>query len=345
MAERLLTAQPPIEDQSSFLQGLSRGFETSQIFMTAQEMGVFNYLAEEKTAEEVAGNLSITPWTAAKLLDVLTAMDLLKKSCETYVVQPTLKPFLVESEPYYARYLNFARESRKTWMDLPNLLKKGSTKKEGTHKHDYDRASIEWIARGCLLGRLQSTLKIVCGLPEFPAARRLIDFGGGHGLFGIGMAQENPDLEVVIFDQPGITGVTEDFIREYGMEGRVKTFTGNYLTDDAGTGYDIAFEACSFGGTPDEAVDFYSNVARSLREGGLFVSQTFTLDNDRRRPLSSLVWDLKESLTGEGHMNMKTNRELFSLFEKAGLKGEQVIEIPGLAMPMRIVTARKPEKP
>ncbi|WP_062397434.1 methyltransferase [Methanogenium cariaci] len=264
---------------------------------------------------------------------------------DAYVVKPTLKPFLVEGEPYYARYLTFTRESRDQWMDLPNLLKNGSGKKTGTHKHDYDRASIEWIARGCLLGRLQSTLQTVCALPEFPAARHLIDFGGGHGLFGIGMAQENPDLEVKIFDQPGITEVTEDFIRDYGIEDRVTTITGDYLTDDPGTGYDIAFEACSFGGNPEEAIKFYKKVFGCLNEGGLFVTQTFTLDDDRTQPLSSLIWDLKESLTGDGHMNMKTNAELFTLFEEAGLRGgEQVITIPGLSMPMRIVTARKPVK-
>jgi len=67
--------------------------------------------------------------------------------------------------------------------------------------------SIDWIAKGTMLGRLQATLKTVKEIPEFEASRKLIDLGGGHGLFGIGFAQENPDLEVVIFDQPGERGV------------------------------------------------------------------------------------------------------------------------------------------
>ncbi|WP_220680662.1 methyltransferase [Methanofollis formosanus] len=343
MKERLATFKPPIEDHSHFLREICGGFETSQIFMTSHEMGVFNHLAEKKTADAVANELSITPRATAKLLDILAAMEVLDKTGNEYVVKPTLKPFLVEGEPYYARYLNFNRESRKIWMDLPDLLKNGSAEKTGTHKHDYGREDIEWIARGCMLGRLQSTLKIVCGLPEFRSARRLIDFGGGHGLFGIAMAQENPDLEVFIFDQPGITEVTEDFIKKYDLEDRVSTITGDYLVDDPGDDYDIAFEACSFGGTPDEALKFYSNVSDCLKKGGLFVSQTFTIDDDRTQPLSSLIWDLKESLTGEGHMNMKTNSELFSLFEKAGLQGENVFTMSEMSMPMRIVTARKPE--
>jgi len=341
--ERLSTFTPPIEDRSSFLRDICGGFETSQIFMTAHEMGIFNQLAEKKTADVLASELSTVPWITAKLLDVLVAMELLDKTDDGYIVKPTIKPFLVEGEPYYARYLGFSREARNTWMELPELLKNGSAKKTGTHKHDYDRESIEWIARGCMLGRLQTTLKTVCALPEFRSARRLIDFGGGHGLFGIGMAQENPDLEVVIFDQPGVTDVARDFIRKYELEDRVSTLTGNYLTDDPGTGYDIAFEACSFGGTPDEALKFYSNVNHCLKKGGIFVSQTFTMDDNRTEPLSSLIWDLKESLTGEGHMNMKTNSELFSILEKAGLHGEQVIKTPEISMPMRVVTARRPE--
>ncbi|WP_062397436.1 hypothetical protein [Methanogenium cariaci] len=39
MTKRLATHEPPIEDCSSFLRDICTGFETSQIFMTAHEMG------------------------------------------------------------------------------------------------------------------------------------------------------------------------------------------------------------------------------------------------------------------------------------------------------------------
>ncbi|MBE9592648.1 MAG: hypothetical protein IMF19_04135, partial [Proteobacteria bacterium] len=182
----------------------------------------------------------------------------------------------------------------------------------------------------------------VSKLPEFLNAKRLIDLGGGHGLFGIGFAQENPQLEVVVFDQPGVTDITQEYINEYGMQDRVKTMTGDYTKDDIGSNYDIAFEACSFGGNVDEAKSFYQRVCNALNDKGLFITQTFTINDDRTAPLSSLIWDLKEQMTGHSHMHIRTNGELFDIFEKVGLAGERVIDMSeSSTMPMRTIIARK----
>lgn len=100
MTKRLATHEPPIEDCSSFLRDICTGFETSQIFMTAHEMGgVFNQLAEEQTADTVAEALSMIPWVTAKLLDVLAAMDLLDKHGDAYVVNPRSNPSLSRGSP------------------------------------------------------------------------------------------------------------------------------------------------------------------------------------------------------------------------------------------------------
>jgi len=72
----------------------------------------------------------------------------------------------------------------------------------------YTRESLEWICKDCARGRLQKTLELVCASSEFKSARRLIDLGGGgDGLFAIGFAQESPNLEVIVYDQPEIIGI------------------------------------------------------------------------------------------------------------------------------------------
>lgn len=339
---RLAETKPPLEDQSRRLWDLVAGFETGQIFLTAFELGIFNLLKEAKTAEKIAGELKTHPKATEKLLDVLVSIGALDRKGSLYLTAPNMSPFLVEGEPYFARYLKFSLESREKLLNLKAALKEGPAAEGEKHEHQYDRESIDWIARGTMLGRLQTTLKLVREIPEFKSARKLIDLGGGHGLFGIGFAQENPHLEVVIFDQPGVAEIASDYIERYGVGERVKAMSGDYTKDDIGSGYDIAFEACSFGGNADQARLFYENVARSLKDGGLFISQTFTIDDDRRSPLRNLVWDLKEQISSDGHMHLKTNSEIFGALEEAGLKGEKVIEMSeDLSMPMRLVVARK----
>ncbi|KQC16256.1 MAG: hypothetical protein APR56_00435 [Methanosaeta sp. SDB] len=340
--ERLTEAKPPLEDQSRRLWDLVAGFETGQIFLTAFELGVFNLLKEPKTAKQISEELETHPKATEKLLDVLVSIGTLNRIDGLYLTAPNMAPFLIEGELYFARYLKFGLESREKLLNLKAALKEGPKVEGEKHKHQYDRVSIDWIARGTMLGRLQATLKLVRDLPEFKSARKLIDLGGGHGLFGIGFAQENPHLEVVIFDQPGVAEIASDYIERYGAGERVKAMSGDYTKDDIGSGYDIAFEACSFGGNADQARSFYENVARSLNDGGLFISQTFTIDDDRRSPLRNLIWDLKEQISNDGHMHLKTNSEIFRMLREAGLEGEKVIDMSqDLSMPMRLVVARK----
>lgn len=340
--KRLAEMNPPLEDQSRRLWDLVAGFETGQIFLAAFELGVFNLLKEPKTSKKISEELNTHPTVTEKLLDVLVSIGTLDRIDGLYLTAPNMAPFLIEGEPYLARYLKFSLESREKLINLKAALKEGPAIEGEKHEHHYDRESIDWIARGTMLGRLQATIKLIRDLPEFKSARKLIDLGGGHGLFGIGFAQENPQMEVVIFDQPGVAEIASEYIDRYGVGDRVKTMSGDYTKDDIGSGYDIAFEACSFGGNAEQAKLFYENVARSLKDGGLFISQTFTIDDDRRAPLRNLVWDLKEQISNDGHMHLKTNSEIFRALGEAGLEGEKVIDMSSdLSMPMRLVIARK----
>lgn len=155
--------------------------------------------------------------------------------------------------------------------------------------------------KDCARGRLQKTLELVCALPEFKSARRLIDLGGGgDGLFAIGFAQESPNLEVIVYDQPeiiGIIGLACNYIEKYSIQDRVRVLSGDYVQEDIGIGYDIVFEALSLEGGKRGAKILYQMVADILNPGGLFITQLFTLDDSETSPLSTLALDLKEKIT------------------------------------------------
>ena len=343
--ERLIYAKPPVEDRAKYLMEIANGFERGQIFLTALELEVFTRLQKFQTAKALSSEINTHPDLTMRFLDVLAALGLLDKDGDNYRTVPNIAPFVVEDSPYAARYLKFGIKSRKTWMRLREILENGPTGEAEDHKHNYDQKCIDWMARGTMLGRLQATVKQVREFPEFAGARKLIDLGGGHGLFGIGFAQENPKLSVVIFDKPEVTSMTREYIDRYGVGDRVKTMSGDYTKDDIGSGYDIAFEACSFGGSDDDQKSFYRQVWRALKDEGMFIRLTFTLNDERTEPLSSLIWDLREHMTGHGHMHMRTNSELFKILGEAGLVGERVIDMaPWCSMPMRMVISRKKDK-
>lgn len=340
--DKLINLNPQTENFEQFLREIAMGFERSQIFLTAFELKIFTKLKRPETSKNLIREMGLHPEITARFLDVLTAMKLLCKKGEHYQTAPELIPFLVEGEPYFSLYVESVCKEREIWINMKKTLVEGIISNKEKERFAYTQESLEWTAKDCERGRLQKTLKLVCALPEFKTARRLIDLGGGHGLFAIGFAQENPNLEVIVYDQPEITGLASEYIERYGVQDRVKVLSGDYLQEDFGTGYDIVFEALSLEGGEEEAKILYQKVADSLNPRGMFITQLFTLDDFETSPLSTLILDLKEKITGNRQMHLMTNKKLFDLFENVGLIGEQIFEVPmGTNLHIRMAIARR----
>lgn len=342
--EKLVDIKPFQEDKSFFLRDLTANFKKGQVFQTALELDIFAKLKTPKTLKAISREIGTDAGLTGRFLDVLVSLDLLTKKNGAYATQTDLYPFLAAGEPYFSKQLLLSKEEQLNWLDLKGILKHGPVVREKPdYQYFYDRESIELIARNSLLGRLQKILKIIIELPEFQASKRLIDLGGGHGLFGIGLAQENQDLEVVIFDRPGIVDLSTEFINKYRMEKRIKVIAGNYITDDLGTGYDIALEILSFEGNLDQAREFFRNVGKALKSEGLFIIQAFHIEADRTGPLLPLLHDLYKKMAGR-NMYMMDRSEIKRALEASGFKEENVIIFPEEFSSQLIIAKKKKDQ-
>jgi SAM-dependent methyltransferase len=143
------------------------------------------------------------------------------------------------------------------------------------------------MAEYCQCGLLQRVTGLVAGQPEFPAARRLLDIGGGHGLYSIALTEKNPGLEATVFDLPMVTDATGDFIRKHRAE-RVHVHPGDFFKDPLGTGYDIVFSSSNPGGKVPELIP---KIASALKKGGLFINKQ-DLDEGQVDPWLNLEWSM-----------------------------------------------------
>ena len=73
-----------------------------------------------------------------------------------------------------------------------------------------------------------------------PTAKRLIDLGGGHGLYSIGFCRKHPNLSACVFDWPSAREIASETIQSEGMLERVTFQEGDLWMDDYGSGYDVA---------------------------------------------------------------------------------------------------------
>jgi hypothetical protein len=343
--DRLIHIKPPLENRLEHLKEWVTGFETGHIFLTALDLDIFSRLTTPLSADELALACGLHGDLTQRFLNVLVGMNLLYKKDHRYGLMPETAPFLVKDSPYFARYLKPDEKNLSVFMRLKERLKQGPLDEISSKKNQnppFDRDSMDWMARVSLLGRLQTTVKQVTSLPEFPRAKKLIDLGGGHGLFGIAFAQENPNLHVRIFDKPEVIPAAEDYIRRYAAADRVSAMAGDYTRDDFGKGYDIIFEACAFDCNALMMQALLRKISSSLRENGLFIRLTFTLGNDGKGPIEPLLWDLKNHLVSDPPWTLMTDEEIFRQLSGAGLKGEQIIDLSESASgPFRLIISRK----
>ena len=134
---------------------------------------------------------------------------------------------------------------------------------------DEDPARWETAQRG-FRAAATVTLDEVATKIDVPAdARRLLDVGGGHGLYAVELCYRRPDLAATVFDHPEALAVAREEAAAVGLGDRVRTRGGDYWVDDLGEGYDVAllFNVIhAHDGA--EIVELFGRVADALVPGG-----------------------------------------------------------------------------
>ena len=270
----------------TFLDNALTGLRQYHAVMAALDLGMFEIFREPKTGPVCARALGCRPEIVTLLCDGLVTLGLLEKTGEHYHDSGITLACLVGDAPYpQHRAIAFQRKLADFWADLPRIAKEGPVTCDRARM--FRDVIIPSMAENCRCGLLQQVTACVAAVPEFNSARRMLDLGGGHGLYSIAFCQKNPALHAVVFDLPPVTDATRDFIGRY-RAGRVSVLPGDFFKDPIGSGYDIIFSSSNPGGKVPELIP---KIADALNPGGLFINKQGR-DDARSDPLLSLEWNL-----------------------------------------------------
>jgi 2-polyprenyl-3-methyl-5-hydroxy-6-metoxy-1,4-benzoquinol methylase len=164
----------------------------------------------------------------------------------------------------------------------------------------------------------------------------VLDIAAGHGIFGITLAQRNPQAEVVAVDWPRVLTVATENAVALGVAARHSTVPGDAFTVDWGAGYDVAL-VTNFLHHFDvpTCTAFLRKVHASLNEGGRMVILEFVPNEDRVSPSFPAAFALAmlaETAGGDAY----TMAELTSMSEAAGFHGVTRHDLPG---PQSVIVA------
>ncbi|MCL4549332.1 MAG: methyltransferase [Bacteroidetes bacterium] len=148
----------------------------------------------------------------------------------------------------------------------------------------------------------------------------MLDVGGGSGTFAMEFIKQNPQLTATVFDLPGIIPITEKYVAQENLTGKVNFLSGDYLEDDFGNDYDLIFlSAIVHINSYEENSQLIQKCYNALNKGGQIIIKDWVMNDDRTEPAGGAFFALN-MLVGTRSGDTYTESEMKEWMEKTGIK-------------------------
>ena len=278
---------PPLTADA--LTAMARGFRQSRVLLTGFELDVFTLIADgADTAPAVATLAGTDARATERLLNALVAIGLLEKEDGRFRNAAVAARHLVRGTNGYLAGLGHSAQLFPRWATLTEAVRAG-TRIVDTERAPFD--SEAFIA--AMHHRAAKTADAVIAPIGLDGVRRVIDIGGGSGVFAMAFCRAREDIRAVVLDLPHVVPITRRYIAESGFASRIEAVAGDYLTDDLGSGFDLAFlSAIVHSNGAAENRDLLKRTVAALRPGGRVVIQDWLMDDDRIEPAEGTFFAL-----------------------------------------------------
>jgi hypothetical protein len=219
---------------------LGLGFWASRTLLSAVDLQLFTLLARgPMTGEAIARHANLHARSARDFLDALVALKMLNRNGEVYSNTPEADRFLDREKPTYVGGLLEMASTRlyDSWGHLTDALRNGklvggvNAATDGTFDTFYSDPD-----------RLKTFLKAMTGLSlpvaealagKFPWQdyRTFYDVGCAQGAVPVTLAQAHGHLTGGGWDLPPVRPIFEDYVRTFGLDGRLAFRVGDFFKD------------------------------------------------------------------------------------------------------------------
>jgi demethylspheroidene O-methyltransferase len=230
---------------------LCAGFVYSQVLFACVRLRLLEILAEgPQTAAVLAGRLALPVDGLARLLGAAAALGLVERHARSRFGLGPLGAALLGNPGVAAMVAHHDR----LYADLadPVGLLRGERRETALGGYwPYAAADrpggLGADAVGPYSALMAASQPLVAGhildAYDFSRHRRLLDVGGGEGVFLAAVAERVPRLELVLFDLPAVAAAARErwarHDRAAGLEGRVAAVGGDFLSEPLPQGADV----------------------------------------------------------------------------------------------------------
>lgn len=245
------------------------GAQAFQAVVAAHGLGIFEALADGPlSAAEVATRIWANERGTALLLEALEAVGYVEKRASGWVVTAMAARWLPSLRGGLGFFETLVERSR----DLEDSIRRGGPAIGAREWLDGRPGGWREFQEGMIAMALMVGDEVARKVKLPSTARRLLDVGGGHGLYGIKLCRRHPRLQATVFDLPQALDLARETIAAERMGDRVSVQAGDFWQDDLGRDYDAALLFnIVHGSRPDANLELLHKVAASLKQGGRVV--------------------------------------------------------------------------
>jgi ubiquinone/menaquinone biosynthesis C-methylase UbiE len=153
------------------------------------------------------------------------------------------------------------------------------------------------------------------------------------------MAQKSPQVRVTAVDWAGMIPTTKRITQKFGVRDRFDFIEGDLLEANFGSGYDVATLGHILHSEGEQrSRQLLKKTFRALKSGGTIAIAEWLVNDDRTKPLPSLMFSVQMLVNTEKGDTFSFN-EIKKWLEDAGFKKVRKLEAPG---PSPLILATKP---
>jgi 2-polyprenyl-3-methyl-5-hydroxy-6-metoxy-1,4-benzoquinol methylase len=300
------------------IRALANSFQQSRILLSAVELDLFTVLDRHMlTSTEVAKQINADERATDRLMNALVALGFVRKVKNKFYNIEHASQYLVKGKPEFMGGLFHSIGLWDTWGNLTETVQAG---KSVSKKHP-SNSRIDWLESfiGAMHYKGIKEAKLTSMMLDLTDVNRMLDVGGGSGVFSMEFIKKKPNIQAVVFDLPEVIPITQRYVEDENMSSKFSFIGGNYLEDNFIGEYDLIFlSAIVHINSFDENKKLIKKCFDALNPNGQIVIKDWVMSEDRVEPEGGAYFALN-MLVGTENGDTYTESEMKDWFNYAGI--------------------------
>jgi ubiquinone/menaquinone biosynthesis C-methylase UbiE len=288
--------QPGVALDPQALMQMHFSHAPARILAAGVQLNVFSHIANgNHTAAEVASAAGATERGIRMLLDASTGLELLRKQDGRYELTPMAAAFLVKESPDYLGWAAEAELIENPWMHLTEVIRTGRPRLMVDGRADAEKFFPNLVRSLHVVNR-EPARRLAAALTSVAnwRVREVLDVAAGSGIWGISIAEAEPQARVTAQDFPGMIPLAREYAARHGVADRFTYLEGDLKDVDFG---ENRFDAAVLGNivhSEGEAAsrDLFRRMRRAIKPGGRLAIIEMIPNDERNGPPFPLIFAL-----------------------------------------------------